>query len=52
MVVLAALGVLGFPSAETDTFSRDFDFIMKYAPPQDAPLPPEYVTKVAFLPRK
>ena len=49
MVVLATLGVLGSPSAETDAFSRDFDFIMKYAPPQDAPLPPEYVTNNCLL---
>ncbi len=28
-----------------DTFERDFSFIMKYAPPQDAPLPVDYVAE-------
>ena len=38
-VVLAAISVL----------PRDFDYIVKYAPPQDAPLPAEYVTNNCLL---
>jgi len=44
LCAIAICGMAAFADAGTDTFMRDFEFIMRYAPPQDAPLPPEYVS--------
>lgn len=46
---LAAVGACGAARASCDSFERDFDFIMRYAPPQDAPLPQEFVTNNCLL---
>ena len=36
-------------AAEPPSLRRDVDFILKYAPPEDAPLPAEYVTNNCVL---
>ena len=46
---LVAFGACGDSCEVSDSFQRDFDFIMKYAPPQDLPLPSEYVTNNCLL---
>ena len=47
--MFAATGVWGATNAPVESFSHDFDFIMRYAPPQDMPLPLEYVTNNCLL---
>ena len=46
---IAAVAACGASCEASDSFERDFDFIMRYAPPQDLPLPPEYVTNNCLL---